>query len=193
MEKRHKRSVTIKGQTNKSSIHSHAQRSRRHLKSIPHQHTINPYTSNTQSSYLLRKRAQQRLRAISNGNIRLVTDQRFPQLYSGHHARHYLVDIETEHIFKASLREVALTGADRINPFTNYPIDLDHYGSLGAIQEHVHGLTFGNIEFTEDNELGEVGDLYEFMCGIHRYRFKTPFSAFLADPMGACATCQFSK
>ena len=193
MEKRHKRRVTKKEQTNKSSIHSHAQSSRRHLKSITHRHAINPFTIKTQSWYQLKKRAQQRLRTISDGRIRLVTDPCFPQMYYGHHIRHWLQDTKTEHIFKASIREVVQIGVNKINPFTNYPIDMDHYGSIGAIQEHVHGLSMGNLEFLPDNKLGEVSDLYEIACLIHHCRLKMTFSEFLSDPSGACCFCQFKQ
>ena len=193
MKKRHQRSVTILGQATKSSIHSHAQRSRRILKSIPHQTPINPFTSNSQNWYQMKKRAQQRLRALSNGKIRLVTDPSFPQMYYGHHIRHYLLDMETEHIFKASLREVAFAGAEKINPFINSPLDMDHYGSLGAIQEHVYGLSMGNMDFLPDNELSGVDDLYGFSCAIHPHRVAIPFSDFLSDPLAGCGLCQFEK
>jgi hypothetical protein len=101
--------------------------------------------------------------------------------------------MDTEHIFKASLRETALIGADKINPFINGPIDMDHYGSLGAIQEHVHGLSMGNIEFLSDNELGEVSDLYEMACLVHSCRLKISFAEFLSNPLSVCNFCEFEK
>ena len=191
MKKRSERNVTRNSQKKKSSMHSHAHKSRCLMQTHPAIQNCHPLQSNSTHWYHQKKRAKQRLKSISNGKIRLVTDPRYPQMYYGHHIRHYLVDMETEHIFKASLREVALTGADRINPFTNSPIDLDHYGSLGAIQEHVHGLSMGNIEFLPDNELGEVTDLYEIACLIHHCRLNITFAEFLSDPLGACSFCKF--
>ena len=112
-------------------------------------------------------------------------------MYHGHHIRHWLQDTSTEHTFRASLREVALVGADKINPFTNAPIDMDHFGSIGAIVEHVHGLSFGNIYFMDNNVLSGVDDIYTFSCSIHI--FETSFSKFLSDPMGACDLCEFER
>ncbi len=193
MKKRYARSATIKEQTSKSSMHNHASRSRRLIQNQSTNHNCNPFQNNPTNHYQLMKRTRQRLRAIGGEEIRLVTDMRFSQNYFSRNARLWLQDAKTEHIYRASIREIALLGKDKINPFDNFPIDMDQYGSVGAVMEHVHGLSFGNIEFTENNELGEVDDLYEFLCNIHRYRFMTPFSKFLADPMSACATCQFHK
>lgn len=188
MKKRHQRSVTIKGQTNKSSMYSHAKKSRCLLNINQH-----VYQERPANWFQMKKRAKQRLRTISNGRIMLVTDPRYPQMYYGHHKRHWLLDSETGHTFRASVREVAILGAMKINPFTNKPIDLEHYGTLEAIQTHVHCLSFGNIEFKSDNELRGVDDYYQMACLIHQCRFDIKFSDFLADPTGACMYCNFSK
>ena len=188
MKKRHQRTVTIKGKTNKSSMYSHAKHSRRLLNINQH-----VYQERPANWFQMKKRAKQRLRAMSNGKILLVNDPRFSQMYHGHHIRHWMQDTTTEHIFKASVREVALLGANKINPFTNYPIDLNHYGSLGAIQEHVHGLSLGNIEFLIDNELGGVSDMYEMACPVHQCRLKITFSEFLDAPLDVCPFCNFGK
>jgi hypothetical protein len=185
MKNRHKRSVTIKGQTNKSAMHSHAQRSRRALKSVSHQETFNPFTSNTQNWYQLKKRAQQRINTLYPG-ARIISN-----MYHGHHVRH-LIQGPCEHIYRTSLREIARF-REQSCPFCFYPIDMDHYGSVSAIQEHVHCLSLGNIEFLHDNELGAVTDLYEMACLIHRCRLNITFSEFLSDPLGACSFCGFEK
>lgn len=193
MKKHQKQSIKRKYQKSKSSIHSHASRSRRLVQTQATIHNCHPFQNNSRHWYLLKKRSKQRLRVLSNGRIRLVSDPCFPQMYHGHHIRHWLQDTKTEHIFKASLREVALFGADKINPFINCPIDMDHYGNVRAIQEHVHGLSFGNIEFMSNNELGGVDDFYEFGCNIHHHILKTPFSNFLSDPMRVCDLCEFNR
>lgn len=184
MKKRQQRSDTIKGQTTKSSLHSHNQKSRRTLKSIPHQHTNNQFTSNTQSWYQLKKRAQQRINTLCRG-ARIVSN-----MYHGHHIRHH-VQGPCEHIYKASLREIAQLG-EKSCPFCFYPLDMDHYGSKAAIQQHVHCLSFGNIEFLENNELDGVGDMYNMVCQLHPgHIFQTPFSEFLSDPTSGCGICLF--
>ena len=186
MKKRHQRSVEIKGQTRKSSIYSHAQRSRRALKSIPHQHTINPFTSNTQNWYQLKKRAQQRINSVYPG-ARIISN-----MYHGHHVRH-LIQGPCEHIHRTSLREIAGLG-EQSCPFCFYPLDMDHYGSKEAIMEHVHCLSLGNIEFVESNELKGVTDMYDMVCQIHRgHVFQTTFSEFLSDPTSGCGLCLFEK
>lgn len=163
------------------------------MQTQPANHNCHPFQNNSTHWYQLKKRAKQRLRAISNGKIRLVTDPSYPQMYYGHHIRHWLQDVSTEHTFLASLREVALIGADKINPFINFPIDMDHFGSLGAVQEHVYGLSMGNMSFLTDNELNGVDDLYGFSCALHPHRIEMPFSDFLSDPLAGCGLCQFER
>lgn len=186
MKKRHQRSVTILGQTTKSSMHSHAKRSRRALKSISDQHTMNPFTSNTQNWYQLKKRAQQRLNFICRGT-RIISG-----MYHGHHIRHNIQG-PCEHTYRASLREIARLG-EKSCPFCFYPLDMDHYGSVAAIQQHVHCLSLGNIEFLENNELGGVGDMYNMVCQLHPGHIsQTPFSKFLSNPTGGCGLCMFER
>ncbi|MDG5469959.1 hypothetical protein P9J64_16695 [Deltaproteobacteria bacterium IMCC39524] len=193
MKKRQQRSVTIKGQRSKSSLHSHAMKSRQLIQRHQANHTCHPFQSNPTNWYQLKKRAKQRLRALSNGKIQLVTDIRFSQMYYGHHIRHWLQDSKTEHIFRASLKEVALIGAEGINPFINQPIDMDHYGSVGAIQEHVLGMSSGLVEFSADNELRGIDDEYSFSCSIHQHYFIMTFSQFLSGPSDGCGICQFNR
>jgi len=186
MKKRRQRSVTIKGQSNKSSIYSHAQRSRRALKSVSNQETINPFTSNSQSWYQNKRRAQQRINTLYPG-ARI-----FSNMYHGHHMRH-LIQGPCEHIHKASLSEIAQLG-EKSCPFCFTPLDMDHYGCREAIREHVHCLSLGNIEFLESNELKGVNELYDMVCQIHRgHIFQTPFSEFLSDPTAGCGICLFEK
>lgn len=186
MKNRHQRTVMIKGQTNKSSMHSHAQRSKRHLKSAPHLHSINPFTSNNPSWYQLKRRAQQRINTLYPG-ARIISN-----MYHGHHMRH-LIQGPCEHIHKVSLREIAQLG-EKSCPFCFDPVDMDHYGSREAIQEHVHCLSLGNVEFLGSNELKGVNDMYDMVCQIHRgHIFQTPFSEFLSDPTAGCGICLFEK
>ena len=186
MIKRHQRSVTILGQTTKSSMHSHAERSRRALKSISDQHTMNPFTSNTQNWYQLKKRAQQRMNSLYPG-ARIISS-----MYHGHHVRH-LIQGPCEHIYRASLKEIAQL-REQSCPFCFYPLDMDHYGSREAIQEHVHCLSFGNIEFLLSNELKGVNDMYGMVCQLHpSHIVQTSFSKFLSDPTSGCGICMFEN
>ena len=139
---------------------------------------------NVHSWYQKRKRASQRLRALSPGRIVLIEDG-----YRGDHRRHWLRNSLCEHIFRASLKEVSVVDAEAICPFCHFPDDLGRFGKLEALQEHVYRRSHGNIAFTEDNTLGSSYDLNEFACLIQGFRFNASYREFDRNPERFCYLC----
>jgi len=188
MKKRLERSATSTSHSNKTKTHNLARGSRRLLKSLFDKH-CQPHSRSQDNWYHQKKQAQKRLSSLSKGNIHLVSGIHFGQIYYGDHIRHWLRDERCEHIFKATMREVATVGSDNICPFCNVPIEMIHYGSFDAVAEHVNNLSFGNVLFLEHNTLGKIEDTYQMFCLIHDFRFEIAFDKFLADPTDACPIC----
>lgn len=134
--------------------------------------------------YQLRKRAQQRLRNLSDGNIIIIENG-----YRGDHMRHWMQDLQCEHVFKSSLKEVVIVGAKCICPFCHGASDMQRYGSVQAVQEHVNNITLGQAEFLADNILSSAKTQYRFFCCMHRFEFEAPFDRFLAQNGTACPIC----
>ena len=149
-------------------------------------HQNNP--SNIQGWYQFRKRAQQRLRSLSNGNLHIHENG-----YRGDYQRHWIQSSQCEHVFRAGLKEVFTIGADKICPFCNVPNDMRRCGSIAAVQQMVECLSYGNIEFISENELRGPDDLYEFACLIHQFRFKGTYRNFIRSPENFCHICEFNK
>jgi len=138
--------------------------------------------------YQKRKRAAQRIRTISNGQIEL-----FEGGYRGDHRRHYFRDLRCEHVFHASLRELAQGNADEACPFCHPVYDVRRYGSVAAIQEYVHQRSDGKISFADNNRLGSRDAHYTFGCHHHRIHFEATFSNFI-EAIGHkefCPLCAF--
>ena len=154
-------------------------------------HHLPPYhvnTGNLQGWYAFRKRANQRLSNLSAGNLVIIEGG-----YRGDHERHWLKDQRCEHVFKASLKEVVVIGANCICPFCHGTTDMKRYGSVEAIQEHVHCITLGQIEFASDNVLAESSDIYKFICTIHSIILETSFDQFIGHKGEICSICDFER
>lgn len=188
MKKRLERSAIAMSHSNKTKTYNLAQGSRRLLKLLVDKHS-QPHLWSPEKGHHQKKRAEKRLRSLSKGHIHLVSDIHFGQLYYGDHIRHWMRDSRCEHIFKATMREVATVGANNICPFCYAPIEMNHYGSSEAVAEHVYNLSYGNIQFLADNILGSVEEAYQMFCLIHNFRFEIQFEKFLADPSDACPIC----
>lgn len=177
--------ILLNSYSTKCRVYSAAKRSRTLLsRGIKRRLASKP---NPNTWYQQRKRASQRLRNLSGGNITI-----FEPGYRGHQRRHWMRSERCEHIFTASLREVALAKG-KICPFCHPPVDLSLYGSVAAVQELVYTLSFGNIQFADENVLKNADDLYEFICQLHRHRYKGTFSKFIKEPMQSCAECSFEN
>ena len=99
-------------------------------------------SGNIEGWYQARKQAQIRLRNMSADNLVFHESG-----YRGDHERHWIQDVRCEHVFRASLKEVFLIGADKICPFCQIPNDMARCGSVEAVQQMVESLSYGNIEF----------------------------------------------
>ena len=136
--------------------------------------------------YQERKKAVQKLRALSSNRIQLMENG-----YRGHHRRHWLKDTRCEHVFRASLKEVHSVGAKAACPFCHVPTDLRRCGTVEALQEHVNNLSHGNVFLLNSNELGDPDELYQFDCLLHQYRFWAPYRYFVRQPEYVCPACAF--
>lgn len=149
-------------------------------------HHVN--TGNLQGWYQFRKRANQRIRNLSAGNLVIMEGG-----YRGDHERHWLRDQRCEHLFKASLKEVVVIGANHICPFCHGTTDMERYGAVEAVQEHVHCISLGQIEFSADNVLAASTDRYKFICTVHKIILETSFDQFLEHKGELCSICDFEK
>jgi hypothetical protein len=145
-------------------------------------------TGNLQGWYQFRKRANQRVRNLSNGNLEIIENG-----YRGDHERHWLRDQRCEHVFRASLKEVVVIGANYICPFCHGTTDMQRYGSVEAIREHVHCISLGLIEFSADNALASSTEMYKFLCTVHRIILETSFDQFIEHKGEICSICDFEK
>ncbi len=145
-------------------------------------------TGNIQGWYAYRKKANIRLRNLSKSQVVIHEGG-----YRGDHMRHWLQDLRCEHLFRASLKEVVIVGADKICPFCHGTKDMDRYGTIGAVQEHVYGLSNGNIGFLPDNILSSSSEHYWFNCSIHKIRFECSFDRFLDQEADVCPFCDHEK
>jgi hypothetical protein len=153
-----------------------------------HHPTHHVNTGNLQGWYQFRKRANQRLRNISAGNLVIIENG-----YRGDHERHWFRDQRCEHVFKASLKEVVVIGANCICPFCHETTDMDRYGSIEAIREHVHCISLGQIEFSADNVLAASTDRYKFICTVHRIILENTFDQFIEHEGEVCSICDFER
>jgi len=149
-------------------------------------HHVN--TGNLEGWYAFRKKANQRLRNLSSGNLIIIENG-----YRGDNERHWLRDQRCEHIFKASLKEVVVVGANYICPFCYGTRDMQRYGSIDAVQENVHCISLGQIEFSADNVLTASTDRYKFICTNHRIILETSFDQFLEHKGEICSICDFER
>lgn len=149
-------------------------------------HHVN--TGNLQGWYQFRKRANQRIRNLSAGNLVIMEGG-----YRGDHERHWLRDQRCEHLFKASLKEVVVIGANHTCPFCHGASDMERYGSVEAVQEHVHCITLGVVEFSEDNVLATSTDRYKFICTVHEIIIENSFDQFIEHKGEICSICDFER
>ncbi len=143
---------------------------------------------NTNNWYQERKRASQRVSSLSNGKIALIENG-----YRGHHRRHWFKDLRCEHVFRASLRELAYENAKNACPFCSPIHDLRRYGSVAAVQELVLLRSENLISFSPDNSLGSRNDLYTFCCDLDGILLETDFASFVDcdDYSKFCPVCAF--
>jgi hypothetical protein len=145
-------------------------------------------SGNIKGWYQARRQAQIRLRNMSAGNLVIHESG-----YRGDRERHWIQDGRCEHVFRAGLKEVFTIGADNICPFCQIPNDMHRCGSVGAVQQMVESLSYGNIEFLAENVLGKPDDHYEFACLIHQFRFRDTYRNFIREPENFCHICTFNN
>jgi hypothetical protein len=149
----------------------------------PHAHTAD---SRIKGWYQKRKRAAQRVRAISGDTVVLAEPG-----YRGHHAKHWWRHDDCGCLFVDSLIGLAKRAPSEICPYCSIESldDLSRLGSVGAVRELVWALSSGNVDFDDGNRLGSAGDDYRFVCQTHNFIFSSSFSNFVADPHFACPIC----
>ena len=142
-------------------------------------------------SFQLLKQANRQLRKMSVGVLSIVD-----AVYRGHHRRHWMKDDRCEHVFRISLSDLSGVRADHACPYCNPCSDLERFGSIAAIQEHVRELTYGNIHFNAENNIGFDDDQYGFYCAIHDLSFSLTFEDFIhksVDQKGnGCPFCKLN-
>lgn len=180
-----KNSQILAAKRSRAKIQRNVARSRRLLCGISSLSKRNRICKEGQANwYYQRKRASQRLKSLSGGALNLVEDG-----YKGDMRRHWIKSMSCDHVFKASLKEIVIVGPEKICPFCNGTSEMRRFGSIEAIQEHVHSLSHGNIAFMPENNLGTSDDDYKFACNIHHFIFEGSFEWFLRDPECACHIC----
>ena len=184
MKKSLKRKSLIVGIRSKARITQQYKLALKHRHAATHKNN----QRNIEGWYQLRKLAQKRLRNMSTDNLVIQESG-----YRGDHERHWIQDGRCEHVFRASLKEVFIIGADNICPFCQIPNDMKRCGSVGAVQQMVESLSYGNIEFIAENVLDQPDDHYEFACLIHRFRFEGSYREFIRDPENFCDICGFNN
>jgi hypothetical protein len=188
MRNRQHTNIIVNAKRSKKRIQREAIKSRRLICSVDSIACGHGSNSHKQTGwYQQRKRAQQRLRNMSNGSLVIHENG-----YRGDHVRHWLQNQNCEHVFKASLKEVVIFGATRICPFCNGSKDMERYGSVEAIQEHVYRLSMETVEFLPDNVLSSSGEDYKFRCVFHTI-FETTFDDFLEKNGDPCPICDFER
>ena len=66
---------------------------------------------------------------------------------------------------------------------------MKRYGSIEAVQEHVHGITLGQAEFLADNTLSSSSATYKFFCTLHMIVIEASFDKFLGRNGDVCRLC----
>lgn len=176
--------------------HLHALQARRSKVRIAYQATLSLISrmdrrqclDNVANWYQIRKRASQRIRNVSEGQVILLDNG-----YRGDHRRHWVKDCRCEHVYRISLKELIQLQGQGTCPFCNIPSDLSRCGSIQAVQEHVYRLSHGNIFFLGNNPLGSVDDTYQFQCLIHSLYFLQPFRRFMEAPEHGCDSCAVER
>jgi hypothetical protein len=184
MKKNRRRRNLIMAAKSKARITQQVCLTAKHHHHLPHH--VN--TGNLQGWFAFRKRANQRIRNLSAGNLVIVENG-----YRGDHERHWLRDLRCEHVFKAGLKEVVVIGANNICPFCHGTTDMERYGSVEAIQEHVHCISLGQIEFSANNSLTSSSATYTFYCTNHRIVLEASFDEFLEQCGDICSICDFER
>ena len=153
---------------------------------LPGKTHAHPTQSRITGWYHKRKRASQRMRAISGDTVFLAEPG-----YRGHHARHLWRHDDCGCLFVDSLIGLAAKAKDDLCPYCNIGAldDLTRLGSVEAVRELVWAMSTGNVDFEGGNHLGPAGDEYQFVCQIHNFVFSSSFTNFVADPYFACPIC----
>ena len=128
---------------------------------------------------------------MSKGNLSLIEN-----VFRDRHKLHWMRDDRCGHIFKLSIHELSFIGFDSACPFCapTPPQDLQRFGSIEALQEHVSNISYGNIQFNPMNKLGLADDQYEFSCLIHDINVNLTFEDFIQKSGGGGTNgCPFCK
>ena len=184
MEKNRRRRNLMLAETGKKQLTQQLCLSRDKNHHPPHYHR----TGNLKGWFQLRKRASQRLRNLSYGNLVIVENG-----YRGDCEQHWLQDLRCEHVFRASIKQAVAVSPDRLCPFCHGATDMERYGSIEAVQEHVNRITNGLIRFCTDNHFATSGDKYKFICTIHKTILETSFDNFLKNDGAICKICNFER
>ncbi len=147
------------------------------------------HSGNVNNWYAQRKRASQRIRQMTSGQVVLAEAG-----YRGHHRAH-LVQASCHHVFLISLRDLAYENFKKACPFC-FPIHVMHrYGSVAAVQEYVAERSNHKISFADKNVLGDRDALYTFGCEVHGFLFEASFAAFVDcdDDSEFCSVCAFES
>jgi hypothetical protein len=70
---------------------------------------------------------------------------------------------------------------------------MERYGTIEAVQEHVHCISYGLIEFSADNTLASSSDEYTFFCTTHNIVIETSFDHFIQQEGAICNLCSFER
>ncbi len=174
------------------AIRSKAQISQQTTLTVMHRHKPLFFgnSSNTQGWYQFRKRAQNLLNELSGETLVIHENG-----YRGNDERHWMLNQKQncQHVFKASVRDAITIGADRICPFCNGSREMERYGSISAIQEHVRCMTLDSVEFLSDNILTTSNEDYRFYCAIHKTLFESSFDTFLKRNGESCPICEHER
>lgn len=139
--------------------------------------------------FQLRKRTDQRIQKMSAGVLSIIE-----RGYRGHSRQHWMRDERCQHVFRISLNELSRIDVDAACPYCNPCSDLERFGSIEAIQAHVRELTYGNIHFNSENNIGFADDQYGFYCAIHDLSFNLTFEDFIQKSSdGKENGCPFCK
>lgn len=124
--------------------------------------------------YQKTKQALKQINHRTKGRVTLLSHH-----YKGDHHRHWFKDTSCQHIFNISLNEIQKIGPIKTCPYCNQPVDMRCYGDINNIRHHIMELTFGNIDFHPDNELGASSNTYIFYSYQERCYFSTSYNRLL--------------
>ena len=141
-------------------------------------------TNNLQGWYQQRKKMNQKVRNLSNGNLVI-----FENGWRPNNDLIWLQDRRCEHVFKFRVNDLFESNADQACPFCHGTHDMKRYGSIEAVQEHVHGISVGQAEFLTDNVLSSSSDTYKFFCTLHRIVIEDSFDEFHERNGDVCHLC----